>query len=176
MKALVRHTKIYKTSRISMNIAFPGLPGGPFGALLGRLGALLGRPGTLLGRLGGLGPSWGPLGALLGTSCGPLRALLGTFRGPLGTLLGRHGLSWAVLEPFWAVLGPSWGPLGPSWGGLGSLLGRLGHLEEQRSEYAENVRFPMGMGRFLPLGAPLGGLLRRRGGLLGRLEAIFGPL
>ena len=73
MRTLVRHTELsQKASQKSMNIAFPGLPGGPFGALLGRIGALLGRPGALLGRLGGHGPSWGSLGALLGTSCGLL--------------------------------------------------------------------------------------------------------
>ena len=97
----------------------------------------------------------------------------GPLEGALGSLLVRLGASWAVLEPSWAVLGPSWGPLGPSWGDLGGLFCRLRRCLDQRSEYAKNVRFTKGMGRFLPLAGPLGGLLGRLGGLLGHLGAIL---
>ena len=102
------------------------------------------------------------------------------------------GLSWAVFEP-------SWGPLGPSWGDLGGLLDRLGRCESRRGGYVKNIRFPKGMGRFLPFGALWGrrlgtswGVLkacwavlrpswafwmifRRLGALLDRLEGLLGP-
>jgi hypothetical protein len=56
------------------------------------------------GRLGGhLGPSWGPLGAVLGC--------LGHFGGRPGAVFGRLG---AVLEPFWAILGRLGAVLGSS--------------------------------------------------------------
>ena len=90
----------------------------------------------------------------------------GSMLGPTWAHVGSKKPSWAVLEasravlePSWAVLGPFRGPLGPSWGGLGGLLGRRGRCESRRGEYAKNVRFPKGMGRFLPLGALLGRLL-----------------
>ena len=62
-----------------------------------------------------MGPSWGPLGALLG----PLGALLGPSWALLGPSWGHLGPSWATLGPSWAFLGPSWGQLGPPWGYLG---------------------------------------------------------
>ena len=108
---------------------------------------------------------WGPFGASFGHLLGLLRACrrsLGSPWGggleisirvpPLGPLLG---LSWAVLDGAvlgapWAVLGPSWGLLGQSWGDLGGLSGGLGRCEDLKSECAEHVRFPAGMGRNWP--------------------------
>ena len=78
------------------------------------------------------------------------------------------GPSWGASS---AVLGLPLGLLGPCWGDLRGLLGRLGRCEDQKSECAEQVRLPQGIGRYLPLGALLGVPL---GGLLGCLEAILG--
>ena len=58
----------------------------------------------------GLGPSWGPSWAVLGSSWAVL------------------GLSWAVLGPSWAVLGPSWAGLEPTWSHLGSSWAPLAPL------------------------------------------------
>ena len=162
-----------KCSKALATINGYGLSGpsrGPFGALLGRPGAVLGRPGALLGRRGGLRPSGGPLGGFWGASCASLGALLEAFGGLCAPSWAVLGLSWAVLEPSWAILWPSWGPPGLSWGDLGTLLGRLGRRESSRCEYAKNVRFPKGMGRFLCLGAFLEG---RLGGLSGCLKACL---
>ena len=64
-----------------------------------------------------------------------------------------------------AVLGRSREPFGPSW------------TRQGRSyEYVESVSFPKGMGRFLPLGGRLPGLLGRLGSLLGHLEVMSATL
>ena len=73
--------------------------------------------------------------------------------------MGRLGALWGRIG--WSPLGPSWGPLGGLLGRHGGLLGRLGRYSDQRSEYAESIRFPKGMGQFLPLGGSLGGLVER---------------
>ena len=78
---------------------------GPWRASWGHLGGHRSKEGVPLcwslplghqNRL--LGPSWDPLGALLGHS-------------------------WALLGHSWALWGRSWGALGCSWAALGSLLG-----------------------------------------------------
>eukprot|EP00959_Pyramimonas_sp_CCMP1952_P144375 3022310-Pyramimonas_sp.AAC.1 len=62
--------------------------------------------------------------------------------GGLGPSRGPRG----ALGPSWAFLGPSWSFFGGQLAWLGDLWGRLGHSEGPRSEYAENIRFPRGMG------------------------------
>ena len=81
--------------------------------------------------------------------------------GPLGTFLGRLG---GLLGASWAVLGRSLGPLWP-----------VGDCDDQAREDAENVRFTKGMGRFLPLEGPLGGLLRPSSGHLRPSWGALGP-
>ena len=81
---------------------------------------------------------------------------------------GRFG---ALLEASWAVFEPFWGHLGPFWGDLGGLLGRLSAI----GEYVTNLRFPMGMGRFLPLGALLGRRLETSWGVLKACWAVLRP-
>ena len=53
-----------------------------------------------------LGPSWGQVGAKLGSS-------------------------WPKLGPSWGQEGPSWGQVGPSWGYVGS---RGGHLIQHEAK------------------------------------------
>jgi len=103
---------------------FWGLSGGslePAGGLGGPLGRRA-RTVTLNS------PSWAPLGASW--------AALGPSWAPLGALLGCLG---ALLGACWVVMGRSWGPLGPSW-----------PLRDQQNESAKNVRFLIGMRRFVP--------------------------
>ena len=136
-----------------------------------------------------MGPSWGPLGALLGPSWG----LLGASLGPLGSQWPKKRVasisappleallapSWGHLGPSWghlgAVLGPSWGQVGPIWGLLGPLWGPLEAAEAHRKEKAgkpknieKNIRF---FDDFGLLGASLAGSVAASG----RLVAIRTP-
>ena len=106
--------------------------------------------------------------SVLGVVCGPLLGLLGT-AGGLGGPLGADGSKSHFEFP---LLGPSWGSFGALLDRLGHLLGRLevllGRLKtllraswtvldavKAKNEYVKHVRFPMGLGRFLQLGALL---------------------
>ena len=85
-------------------------------------GAVLGLSWPLLGRVGppwgGLGPQEVPKMSLLDPSSGPSWH-------PLGALVGRFWAIWSLPE---ALLGPFRGRLGPSWGRLEAILGRPGAI------------------------------------------------
>ena len=137
-----------KTSGKSSFFVSWASPGGSLGASRGFLGHLgqsweaLGPSDAFRGRLGRLsGPSWCPLGALLGR----LGALLGAF--------------WAISGSSWADLGPSWEPHGLSWRYPGGPSGRLERSETQTSENLKIVQKPKGNRGFLPPRALSEGLL-----------------
>ena len=157
--------------RKSLNIAFLGLPGSPFGALLGSLGALLGRLGALLGRLGSLLDG---LGASEGRKSEKAKNIEKTMK------INDFGLLERSREASWEPLGASWRPLGPSWSGLRSFLGGLGASEKRKRENAKNIEKTNENQRFWLLGALFGGLLEVSWGVLevswAVLEASWGAL
>ena len=120
-----------------------------------------------------MGPSRGPLGAILEVSgallvlfsklCWVLGALLGPSWGPLG---GSEGHLGSLLGPPGAPLGPSWGPLGPLLGPLGAILDAI----DQRRGGSLT-----GSPRRSPKMSLLGPSWAALGAVLGALGAVFGP-
>ena len=76
----------------------------------------LDRPGGLLVVLNASGEPLGAAWGRLGPSWGPLGGLLGLSWGHVGAILAPLGASWA---PLGAILGRSWEPSERSWSHLG---------------------------------------------------------
>ena len=146
----------------------------------------------------------GSLGDVLGASGGPLRAALGPAGGLGGHLSGKGSaceFRFRFLRPYSGPLGGFWSSLGRPlelYGGsvgssgdplgtieailgdLGSFLGSVGQSEARKSENTRILRKTHGKlvfwGSWSFRGGPLGALLGRRGGILERLERIWGHL
>ena len=116
---------------------------------------------------GPLGGSWGYRWRK-GSKCQVVFPLLGPSWAVFGAL-------WAVLGPSRAALGPSSGLQGPSWDDHGGPLGRLGRCEDEKGEFAKNVRFPKGMTRFVPLGALSAVLWEHTSAVIGPFGAVLKP-
>ena len=132
-----------------------GLPGGPWGLSGASWGILFPLSGPFGGHLG-------VLLARLGRLLGCLEALLDRLEALLGRLGARLGASWAAL-------GRSCRPPGPSWS-----VGKQRRRESQKPSKT-NWKLTILASRG-SLGTPLRALLGRIGGLLDRLEAIWGAV
>ena len=98
---------------------------------------------------------------------------MGPSWGPLGSLLGCHG---AILEASWALLGRYWGPLGPSWA-VGELKRRTCEsLSNTSGKSMISALSGLPRGRLGGLLGRLRGILPPFWAVLGNLDAILARL